>query len=363
MTEISEDNFSEYMEELLYGENGFYTRGGGAGRSRDYLTSPEVGDLFGRVIASFIDEWYESLETDEPAIVVDAGCGPGSLAASIARANMRNAGMIDYFLVDRSPVHLETADRKLSQIATDLSWSTYSEMTECVFPTLVIANELLDNLVFDIGFADELYKPFEPDEMQNSLLGIDAYAALGRFNNIDNLQGGNVIGELGHFRVPRHTGIANWFSDLSQATTDVTSLTLLIFDYMKPVSEMEDENWLRLYSDNKRVVGVDNVISAIKGGVVGDITTDVIKEDLNVLLDIEGFSRIKFENQAGWLNEQGIDIWCRDISEAGAYNQVKDWLEKDNQSSNVSTFLNERNILLDENGLGNFTVVTAKREI
>ena len=44
--------FDEFMDVALYDPQvGFYMRGGGAGRRRDFLTSPEVGPLFGAVLA------------------------------------------------------------------------------------------------------------------------------------------------------------------------------------------------------------------------------------------------------------------------------------------------------------------------
>ena len=363
MTNIDESNFAEFMESSLYGEDGFYTLGNGAGRSRDYLTSPEVGDLFGQVVANYIDSWYDSLETDEPAIVVDAGCGPGSMAASIARAHMKNAEMIDYFLVDRSPVHLETCDQKLDPMNTDFSWSLYEQIPECEFPTLVIANELLDNLVFNIGFADEVYKPFAPDEIDRQLLGMDVYAKFGIFKNIDNLRSADVPYDVGHFRIPLHTGIADWFVELAQATSQVSSLTVLFFDYMKSVTQMEDENWLRLYSDNKRIVGVDNVFSALESGIKGDITCDVIVEDLQVILDIEGFSKISKTTQADWLYNNGIDELVGAQTFGSAYEEIEGWLKSGQSKSTSASFVSEREILMDENGLGAFTVVSAKREI
>ena len=62
--------------------------GGRAGRSRgDFLTSPEVGPLFGAVLARALDGWWDDLGRPDPFVVVDAGAGPGTLARSIlARA-------------------------------------------------------------------------------------------------------------------------------------------------------------------------------------------------------------------------------------------------------------------------------------
>lgn len=358
------ETFAQFMEESLYGKDGFYTLGGGAGRTRDYLTSPEVGDLFGRVIATYIDDWYDKLQTDKPAVVIDAGCGPGSLAASIARAHMKNAEMIDYLLVDRSPIHQKTCEDRLDSMDVDFNWSVHAILPECEFPTLVIANELLDNLVFNIGYSDEVFKSFEPDAIDRPLLGLDTYAKLGVFPNIDNLKGANAPMDLGHFRIPSHTGIARWFEGLSVATSNVGSLSLLFFDYMKPVQNFEDGDWLRLYSSNDRIVGIDEVLDALRSGVKGDITTDIIKEDLHVLLDIEGFSKIKFESQTDWLRNQGIDVWCeRRNSEQSSYDQLKTWVEVESSQNETQDFSAERTILTDSNGLGAFTVVQAKREI
>ena len=43
--------FDEFMRIALYGSHGFYTTGGQAGRRGDFITSPEVGPLFGAVLA------------------------------------------------------------------------------------------------------------------------------------------------------------------------------------------------------------------------------------------------------------------------------------------------------------------------
>ena len=47
--------FDEFMRLALYGRHGFYTTGGQAGRRGDFITSPEVGPLFGAVVARWID--------------------------------------------------------------------------------------------------------------------------------------------------------------------------------------------------------------------------------------------------------------------------------------------------------------------
>ena len=81
--------FSEFQRLALYGPNGFYTRpdGGRAGRRRgDFITSSEVGPLFGVVLARYLDDVWRTLGEPSPFVVVDAGAGPGTLARTIAAA-------------------------------------------------------------------------------------------------------------------------------------------------------------------------------------------------------------------------------------------------------------------------------------
>ena len=69
--------FDEYMAQALYAPGlGFYASGAGAGRRRDFLTSPEVGPLFGAVVARALDAWWD-----------DAGRPASSHQVSRARAN------------------------------------------------------------------------------------------------------------------------------------------------------------------------------------------------------------------------------------------------------------------------------------
>src|SRR5690606_32160815 len=46
--------FSDYMAAALYGPNGFYASGGRARRRGASLASPELGTLFGAVVARFL---------------------------------------------------------------------------------------------------------------------------------------------------------------------------------------------------------------------------------------------------------------------------------------------------------------------
>ena len=132
---------SEYVEACLYDPDaGFYMRSGRAGgRSGHFLTAPEVGPLFGAVLARALDAWWMALGEPRPFTVFDWGAGPGTLARAVlaARPACLSAGALRWVAVELSPTQraLHPQHPLVSSVA---------QLSDGV------ANELLDNLPFDI---------------------------------------------------------------------------------------------------------------------------------------------------------------------------------------------------------------------
>lgn len=161
--------FDEVMELALYHpEHGFYATGGQAGRRGDYLTSPEVGPLFGAVLARAIDAWWSELGRPDPFVVIEGGAGRGALAQSVLLADPVCAPALRYLLVERSAA-LRTRQREhltltpaalaLGPTVEDVDGTrrpvragegpvvvSLEELPDIDGPVTVIANELLDNL-------------------------------------------------------------------------------------------------------------------------------------------------------------------------------------------------------------------------
>src|SRR5262245_28958644 len=93
--------FDEFMELAMYDdEGGFCTKGGGAGRrGHDFITSPEIGPLFGACVARALDGWWEELDAPDPFLFVEAGAGPGRLAREVLRAEPECLPALRYVLV------------------------------------------------------------------------------------------------------------------------------------------------------------------------------------------------------------------------------------------------------------------------
>ncbi|MEA3077314.1 MAG: hypothetical protein QOF60_2222 [Actinomycetota bacterium] len=160
----------------MYGPStGFYSSGvGSAGRSGDFLTSPELGPLFGAVLAQALDGWWESLGAPDPFFVVEAAAGAGTLAKAVLDASPECSGALRYLLVERSDALRE---RQPSLLAVeppalvlgpmsaarddeddDLQVvpgrgplvASLSDLPAGPLVGVVLANELLDNLPFSL---------------------------------------------------------------------------------------------------------------------------------------------------------------------------------------------------------------------
>jgi len=140
--------FSRFMDLALYGAHGFYTSvgGGHAGRRGDFITSPEIGPLFGVVIARFLDAEWARIGRPDPFTVIDAGAGPGTLARSVLAAAPACSPALRYVTVEVSDVQRAAHPPDVDSRAT---------MPSDPFDGVVIANELLDNLPFRLAVFDD----------------------------------------------------------------------------------------------------------------------------------------------------------------------------------------------------------------
>jgi SAM-dependent MidA family methyltransferase len=145
--------FAAFMEAALYDpEGGFFERADGArevvGTRGDFVTSPHVSPLFGRLLARLAEEIRTTLGDPPVFSILDVGAGDGRLAADLA-AGIRQPERTELILVERTGAH-RTA---LAGIAAGLPCrtrivATVSDLDPGGAVGVLLANELLDNLPF-----------------------------------------------------------------------------------------------------------------------------------------------------------------------------------------------------------------------
>uniref|UniRef100_A0A0D9V2E8 Protein arginine methyltransferase NDUFAF7 n=1 Tax=Leersia perrieri TaxID=77586 RepID=A0A0D9V2E8_9ORYZ len=98
---------AEYMEEVLTNpQSGFYINRDVFGTSGDFITSPEVSQMFGEMIGVWVMCLWEQMGQPEKVNLIELGPGRGTLLADLLRGSAKFANFtkaLDINLVECSP--------------------------------------------------------------------------------------------------------------------------------------------------------------------------------------------------------------------------------------------------------------------
>jgi SAM-dependent MidA family methyltransferase len=341
------------MEAALYGEGGFFASGQGA--RQDFVTSPEVGSLFGVCVARALDEYWHALDEPDPFLVVEAGAGSGQLARAVLHAAPECAPALRYVLVERSAalreaqralLPLDPADEALgpfvrrsgedAPVPARRAGPVVAALAE--LPALeargavVFANELLDNLPFGIGQWDgaqwsEVRIAIEDDAP------VEVVVPLPEPLPYDVAPG---------TRVPIARGVRDWFLECERT---LQSGFVVVVDYMTDEPELR----LRTYRGHERAADPLTAPGSF------DITADVPVDQL--LSAAHAFSLATDTSQAEWLRSLGID----ELADAGAQAWRAGVARGDLEALKGRSHAHEAEILTDPSGLGAHRVLELKR--
>jgi NADH dehydrogenase [ubiquinone] 1 alpha subcomplex assembly factor 7 len=140
-----------YMAMALHDpEHGYYRRRHPIGEKGDFITAPEISQIFGELIGLWCADLWQRGGAPDPVRVVELGPGRGTLMADFLRAaaavpEFRRA--IRLTLVEASPVLRAAQAERLAAAAPDFA-PHFCENLDAVpdGPMLLVANEFLDAL-------------------------------------------------------------------------------------------------------------------------------------------------------------------------------------------------------------------------
>ncbi len=136
-----------YMAMALHDPDlGYYATRRPLGGAGDFVTAPEISQVFGELIGLWCAVLREEIGRPDPVIIAELGPGSGVLAADLLRAaaavpEFRRA--IRLYLIETSPMLREEQRRRLA--CAEPTWlGRADELPEG--PALIVANEFLDAL-------------------------------------------------------------------------------------------------------------------------------------------------------------------------------------------------------------------------
>jgi SAM-dependent MidA family methyltransferase len=292
-------SYASFVESALYDPaHGFYETGGAAGRRGDFITSPEVGPLFGAVLAGALDTWWFDLGCPDPYTVVECGAGPGTLARAVlaARRGLACRAALRYLTVERS------AAQRLRHPAEVDARATFDVAP---FTGVVLANELLDNLPFDLvewreGAWHDVRVAAGPGDSLIEVLGV----ALADPTLPRTASDGA--------RLPRQHVAAAFLAD---ALDRLVHGRVVLVDYMSDTAgflSREWGSWVRTYRGHER--GVHPLVEPGRQ----DITCEVAVDELSAVavpfavqtqaafLEAHGVQELVAEGRAAWQAGAGV---------------------------------------------------------
>jgi len=362
--------FSTFMDAALYEPGaGFFATGGGAGRSgSDFLTSPEVGPLFGVCVARSLTQCWHGMGEPDPFVVVEAGAGSGRLAREVLRAAPEFLPALRYVLVERSAARreqqrelltVEPVTAALGPSAPSLDGTAplpvagtgpiltaLDELPAAPVDGVVLANELLDNLPFDV--AERTGEGW--DEIRVGLERDGSFAEV-RVAAGDELQVwlAGIEVPVGA-RVPVQRAVEEWLETCAAA---LHRGTVILVDYALSLADLPARRggWLRTYRAHAR--GGD----PLDAPGTQDITADVLLEPLEAAARRLGFTVARRCTQAEWLRDLGIDALVAEGRAAWETGAARGDLAALAGRSRAS----EAAALIDPTGLGSHTVLVLTR--
>ncbi|MGC4024983.1 MAG: class I SAM-dependent methyltransferase [Mesorhizobium sp.] len=139
---------SDYMALCLFDpQHGYYTTRQPFGRDGDFITAPEISQMFGELVGAWLAAAWRDLGEPRGAILAEIGPGRGTLMKDI----LRTVTQIAPDLLANSSVHLIEASPRLTKIqqqtleSSGVTPTWHKAMSELpAGPLLIVGNELFD---------------------------------------------------------------------------------------------------------------------------------------------------------------------------------------------------------------------------
>ncbi|HXF54711.1 MAG TPA: SAM-dependent methyltransferase, partial [Hyphomicrobiaceae bacterium] len=141
---------AEYMQACLTDpEHGYYRKRHAIGRGGDFVTAPEISQVFGELIGLWAAVVWQQMGKPSPVALVELGPGRGTLMKDALRAartvpDFRAAMRVH--LLELGEALRREQEAALAEAGVAIAWSAAMRELPKDAPTIIVANEFLDAL-------------------------------------------------------------------------------------------------------------------------------------------------------------------------------------------------------------------------
>lgn len=128
--------------------HGYYASRTAIGAGGDFVTAPEVSQMFGELVGVWCASVWLAAGSPAPFVLAEIGPGKGTLMADLLRATARVPGFHEAArvrLVETSPAMRAAQQQALACFGLDIGWRLTMDELDA-HPLLLVANEFLDVL-------------------------------------------------------------------------------------------------------------------------------------------------------------------------------------------------------------------------
>jgi SAM-dependent MidA family methyltransferase len=139
---------AEYMALCLFDpESGYYTNREPFGVEGDFITAPEISQMFGELVGVWLRAAWDAIGRPMPVTVAEIGPGRGTLMKDVLRTLSRlDPGLAtgaNFAMIETSPRLAEIQKETLSNIEARIRWHGSVDNLASQ-PLLIVGNELFD---------------------------------------------------------------------------------------------------------------------------------------------------------------------------------------------------------------------------
>jgi len=286
--------FSDYMNEWLYGENGYYRHFKAIGKEGDFYTAVSTSSFFGASIANHLYKMIEKKHADRNGWLIEIGAHQGYLLCDMIQwlytCDPTLIKSMKFGIVERQP-HVKAAQLAYirSRFGDDISVTHFDDISEVEAEyAFFVANEIFD------AFPCELYK--------------DETIAMVKEHQISWEEAPQEMKEWAKRHYLQTGEVAVGYEDFAKAMAEgVKACDFVTFDYGEKY--VRNDFSIRIYRAHETFPLFDEALQLSESFQKDDITYDVNFAHVLEAFESAGFREEAYETQARALVRFGlIDI-------------------------------------------------------